>query len=629
MLFRRDLVFAAALVLVLALVTVLGAIATPYYVKTDGDNNSNGLTWTNAWQTIKHALDVASSDDVIHLRAGTYSPSTTGEPFPIEIGSSCNGITLLGAGIGMTILNAEGSDGTGTRRRVMNVQGHLYEDNEVPVDGVTIEGFTITGGYITGSDSSDFAGANGGGIYCYLATNLQIKDCEITDNYANGSFASQDGEGHYDWYGQTGTDGSHESARAGGGGIYLRQCKNGNSPTVTIDNCLIHDNETGMGGGGICSNYGPAIIRHCCIHSNKACQGGGVYWFDYVDDGAKIEHILFNDLIVLNEIRTPAYYGKYEEDEGDGDWTADQGGGVYLSSWGWHQKFRLYNVTVADNDGYEVYISHNCKNIDIEGANNIFWPDDDQEKGFQGFYDDGFAGSANLIYSDIWWDGDDEYPGKDYPNSHNIREDPKFEPYGDGTVITQCYFLERDSEAVDSGNKNATSYTPDIYYENPFTTDKAGIRDGKDGEELDMGFHYGFHSVSYIELVSFTATALPARIVLQWETGAEIDNAGFLLYRSEAGSKSYRCISGLIASQGSASSGASYAFVDEDVSGAVYNYYLVDIDTSGNWTAHGPRASAPISVPARVRLRSARTPGELASDEVVRVNSAHRQSTVR
>jgi len=573
MLFRRKLVFAAALVLVLALATVFGALAEDYHVKTDGQDiaSYDGKSWTEAWQTVEYALGKATSGDVIHVRAGVYSLSATGEAFPISVDSSHGGITLLGAGMGMTILDAEGSNSN--KRRVMNLIG---------VDGFKLEGFTITGGYVA-SDSgyNDWAVANGGGLYCYECANLLIEDCEITENYAKGSFASQDGEGHYNWYGQYGA-GTWQSARAGGGGIYLRQCKSGNSPTVTIDSCLIHHNETGMGGGGICSNYGPAIIRHTCIHSNKACQGSGVYWFDYVVSGDKIEHILFNDLIVLNELRTRAYSG--HED----GWTADQGGGVYMSSWGVGQKFRLYNVTVADNDGYEVYMSHNCKNINIKGANNIFWPDDDNK----GFHDDGFNGTADMIYSDIWWKDGEAYPGQGgTSSSHNIFGDPLFEHYGEYEVVCQRYFLDRpDSPAIDTGTSDDTkTYSPaDIMDPNPFTTDVSGKYDGKDKDEMDMGYHSMTHGSSYIELVSFTATALPAKVLLRWETGAEIDNAGFLLYRSEAGGKSYGCISGLIAAQGSASSGASYTFVDKDVSGTVYNYYLVDIDTSGNWTPHGP-----------------------------------------
>ena len=576
MLFRRELVFSGVLVLALLLVTVLGALAEDYYVKPTGSDSASGLSWPTAWVTIGHALSVASSGDVIHVRAGVYSPSATGEAFPISVDSSHGGITLLGAGMGMTILDAEGS--SSNKRRVMTLAG---------VGSLTLEGLTIRGGYVA-SDSgyNDWAVANGGGLYCYECTNLLIKDCEITENYAKGSFASQDGEGHYNWYGQTGTDGSRESARAGGGGIYLRQCKSGDQPTVTIDSCLIHHNETGMGGGGICSNYGPAIIRHTCIHSNKACQGGGVYWFDYVYHGTKIKHILFNDLIVLNELQTPAYYGKYES---AGTWEADQGGGVYMSSWGVGQKFRLYNVTVADNDGYEVYMSHNCKNANIKGANNIFWPDDDNK----GFHDDGFNGTADMIYSDIWWKDGEAYPGQGgTSSSHNIFGDPLFEHYGEYEVVCQRYFLDRpDSPAIDTGTSDDTkTYSPaDIMDPNPFTTDVSGKHDGKENDGMDMGYHSMTHGSSYIELASFEARAVSDKVVLKWETATEIDNAGFMVYRSDnPDGGGCRDVSGLIPADGGVD-GAKYTFIDRDVaSGATYYYWLEAQNSDSGSIWYGP-----------------------------------------
>jgi len=95
-------------------------------------------------------------------------------------------------------------------------------------------------------------------------------------------------------------------------------------------------------------------------------------------------------------------------------------------------------------------------------------------------------------------------------------------------------------------------------------------------------------TMTYIELSSFDAEVEGSNILLSWETGAEIDNAGFLIYRT-IGDGRFELISDLIPAEGSASAGASYSFIDTDASrGVKYCYYLVDIDTSGTWTAHGP-----------------------------------------
>ncbi|MBN1593875.1 MAG: hypothetical protein JW941_11595 [Candidatus Coatesbacteria bacterium] len=51
----------------------------------------------------------------------------------------------------------------------------------------------------------------------------------------------------------------------------------------------------------------------------------------------------------------------------------------------------------------------------------------------------------------------------------------------------------------------------------------------------------------------------------------------------------YNQISGLIPARGTQTTGASYTFIDSDVEpGETYEYWLVDIDTRGEWTVHGP-----------------------------------------
>ncbi|MCD6328521.1 hypothetical protein J7M28_13340 [bacterium] len=96
-------------------------------------------------------------------------------------------------------------------------------------------------------------------------------------------------------------------------------------------------------------------------------------------------------------------------------------------------------------------------------------------------------------------------------------------------------------------------------------------------------------TLTYIDLNSFDAEAQGSDIILAWETGAEIDNAGFVIYRTADSGQSYEMVSGFIQAEGTPGSGDSYTFVDEDASpGVTYCYYLVDVDTAGKWAAHGP-----------------------------------------
>ncbi len=590
---RTEIVITGATVLIVLLVAVVGAYADTLHVPTE------------AYPTIQAALDVASGGDVIQV-SSLYANT---DSFPIHVTKS--NITLRGAGMGLTVLDAGGTKSDPTTR-VISIEG---------VSNFTLEGFTIQGGSVTyPEEDDDYDGCwdyddylsvgNGGGIYCYDSTDVKISQCEICNNYAKGTWAARHGEGsNINWYCVWGSDGSCIPGRAGGGGIYLRFCKDTDTKTatVTITECLIHDNQTEMGGGGICTNYAPPEVRHCSIYNNKACQGGGLYWFDYIrgDEHPNqiIAHILFNDLIFGNTIQQPAYWG-CEEDEGEHDpWTDDQGGGVYLSSWGMNQTFEIYSTTVADNAGYEVYISHKCNNPIINGANDIIWPDDDEEgHGKQGFHDDGFNGSANLTYSDIWWH-DGTTNGVEYPGPGNILVNPNFQTRS--SVVTEKYFLDqtltKPNGPVNAGDN--TAYHALSLVDSVYSTDERDSATYRDLGTVDMGFHYGFHSVSYVQLVSFTANAGLKDILLSWETGTEIDNAGFVIYRSDAGLQDYRCISGLIGAEGTAASGASYAFVDEDVEqGGHYEYWLVDIDTNGKWTAHGPAfAKVPVLVePVRI-----------------------------
>jgi hypothetical protein len=103
-----------------------------------------------------------------------------------------------------------------------------------------------------------------------------------------------------------------------------------------------------------------------------------------------------------------------------------------------------------------------------------------------------------------------------------------------------------------------------------------------------------------ISLSSFEAKAGNGRVTLLWETGAEVDNAGFNLYRSDTESSGYVKInSSLIPAKGSASKSASYAYVDTNVQNRkTYYYKLEDIGLNGSSTMHGPVSATPRVVEA-------------------------------
>ncbi|MFQ5610865.1 MAG: lamin tail domain-containing protein [Anaerolineae bacterium] len=104
-----------------------------------------------------------------------------------------------------------------------------------------------------------------------------------------------------------------------------------------------------------------------------------------------------------------------------------------------------------------------------------------------------------------------------------------------------------------------------------------------------------------VSLLSFTAEVQGRAVTLAWETGTEIDNAGFNLYRATAPDGPYVQINpALIAARGDPVSGASYSFTDRPGYG-VFAYRLEDVDYAGVSAFHGP-----ISVVVRGSLRRPR-----------------------
>ncbi|HUT04214.1 MAG TPA: DUF1565 domain-containing protein [bacterium] len=92
---------------------IIGSIAfgTDFYVDAEAGSDSNsGTSADSAWLTITHALSsvTGSSSDpaTVHIAAGTYSASTNGETFPLEM-RSC--VSLVGAAADTTMLDAEGN----------------------------------------------------------------------------------------------------------------------------------------------------------------------------------------------------------------------------------------------------------------------------------------------------------------------------------------------------------------------------------------------------------------------------------------------------------------------------------------------------------------------------------------
>lgn len=93
-----------------------------------------------------------------------------------------------------------------------------------------------------------------------------------------------------------------------------------------------------------------------------------------------------------------------------------------------------------------------------------------------------------------------------------------------------------------------------------------------------------------IELASFEAEVDDNNVQLIWETFTETDNAGFNLWRSEAANGTYVQLNGtLIPAQGDPFTGATYSYVDANLTaGKTYYYLLEDVNIYGQTFQYGP-----------------------------------------
>ena len=258
----------------------LYTIEQDIWVSTSGDDSLNtGLDANSPFKTITNALwriaQSVGTPYTIHLSEGVYSPSATGESFPIILKSYVN---ISGSGEAVTIIDAE------EMSRVMNIIGN---------ESIIISDMTITGGFaddltsglnggailaefsnftldnvtISGNMAEDY----GGGIYMEESSPT-FTDLTISDNMSN-----DDGAGMYLKYSDpTMTDViiSGNTANDHAGGIQLLY----SNPTMT--NVAISDNTADDDGGGMYLRYSNPIMTNVTISGNTANDDSGCMYLN-------------------------------------------------------------------------------------------------------------------------------------------------------------------------------------------------------------------------------------------------------------------------------------------------------------------------------------------------------------
>jgi len=207
------------------------------YVSPDGSDENSGLTINDPLLTMSYALTKILADNsnqlAIHLLNGIYSPSQTGERFPLNCKSY---ISLIGEDEANTILDGE------------EMSGILFckNDNDFSIKEITIKNGRIP---------------KGAGIYCDNSS-PDLTNITVSGNYANGHMFS---------------------AIAQGGGIYCSY-SNPRLTNVKINGNTVNSFGLGQGGGIYCS-YSSPTLTNVIISNNSVlvwsgCNGGGLYCCD-------------------------------------------------------------------------------------------------------------------------------------------------------------------------------------------------------------------------------------------------------------------------------------------------------------------------------------------------------------
>ena len=242
-----------------------------FYVSMDGNNNNPG-TESQPFKNIGHALSLVKNDSTttttIYVGDGVFSPSTTGEQFPIILPDY---VHLIGTSRETSILDAEAD--LDKESRVIKI----VEECE----NIKVANFTITGG------NAESAGCIGGGgilvthpdlEYVYdgpvSSVNAVFENLIVKDNSAAA------GGGISIWRVSGPTLSNliiqENTAEVYGGGLMIfTAVASVTDVTVSENNCLVDSSS----GGGIIINNSEVSLTKISVTDNTAYWGGGISIF--------------------------------------------------------------------------------------------------------------------------------------------------------------------------------------------------------------------------------------------------------------------------------------------------------------------------------------------------------------
>ena len=274
-------------------------ITSIHHVAANADGNEEGDSFENAFVDLQDALAVASSNDIILVGAGTYTPGPDADD-AFKLDGTHDGIRIYGGWSGAesfdTVEAVEAALNTrdpGAHPAVLDGQGAnyhvLYLDGatEGPItDQTIIDGFTVTGGAATGSASN----GRGGGMLCEgtgsgSGCSPFLERIVFTENlaYEGGALYADGSDGGASnptlinsvFVNNTAETPNDDPAL---GGALLLNGRNGGTSSPTITNTTIAGN-TGEFGGAVYHRAGSGsssepVFTNTILYDNIATDTG-------------------------------------------------------------------------------------------------------------------------------------------------------------------------------------------------------------------------------------------------------------------------------------------------------------------------------------------------------------------
>jgi len=273
----RCLLPVLSVFLVQAAVTQAGL---EYFVAEGGSDGDTGLTRSNGWATIQHAVDNITTGDTITVLEGTY------DGFWINWSGASNAYnTVRAAPDANVIVNGLPPVSSIYHKNCFIVLDNQWPWPERPVGYWRVEGFEVSG--------APSHGILAKGLPWLFLNDIEIRNNKVHDNFYDGiavwfvdNAVIENNACYTNGYG----------AGRGEHGIYFGN--SGDRPVIRGNHLYnnggsgLHINaDASIGGDGICSDV---VIERNVIHNNGHIGGSGIN-LDGVDGGRVVNNLIYNE----------------------------------------------------------------------------------------------------------------------------------------------------------------------------------------------------------------------------------------------------------------------------------------------------------------------------------------------